>query len=354
MFNDIYKERNVLVTGHTGFKGSWLAYWLTRLGANVMGAALPPSTEPNHYDLLTLRDRMASYVGVDLRTNFSIPQDTEIVFHLAAMAIPVLSFQDPAEVFNANVMGTVHVLDACRKCPTIKAVVMITTDKVYEAKEWGWGYREIDELGGLDPYSASKVCAEYVIRCYREQFIPMVATARAGNVIGGGDWTYMRLIPDIARAAFKGEPVPIYTPNATRPWQHVLEPLSGYLLLGQKLLEGHKWAADAWNFGPEGEMTVLEIVQAAQGAWSDVKYIIDEKETHPSMTRLLKLDSSKSKKELGWYPAWDMKFAVEQAIDWYRCFYTKGEIKTLENIRHYEAKMSSMEWHKSGGKNEEV
>ena len=341
-FNDIYKGRTVLVTGHTGFKGSWLSLWLSMLGAKVIGYSLPPSTEPNHYELLKLWERISLFSVFDNIGTERVPVlpgDPEIVFHLAAMAIPVKSFDNPPEVIRSNVLGTANILEACRRCKSVKAVVMITTDKVYESKEWGWGYRENDNLGGDDPYSMSKVCAEHVIRCYRKQFLPQIATARAGNVIGGGDWTYMRLIPDIARATAEGRPVEIYTPRATRPWQHVLEPLSGYLRLGQLLFEGNDVASE-WNFGPEGEMTVLEIVEEAKKAWGKVEYVIHEKETHPSMTRLLKLDSTRSKKELGWEPRWNMRMGVWMAMNWYKNYYEKGQINSEEDIDSYTYQVS--------------
>jgi len=263
----------------------------------------------------------------------------DLVFHLAAKAIVARTFHEPRETFENNIMGTVNLLEACRQQPSIKGIVLITTDKVYANKEWDWGYRENDELGGEDPYSVSKVCIEHIIKCYRTQFLPMIATARAGNVIGGGDWAEKRLIPDIARAAAEGREVEIHTPNATRPWQHVLEPLSGYLMLGQKLLEGDQSFATNWNFGPEGEMTVLDILKIAQGVWPKVKYVVKEEETHPSMVELLKIDSTEARKVLGWRPQLKREKAVDWAIWGYRDYYESGIVNTDDNITLYEDRM---------------
>jgi len=235
-------------------------------------------------------------------------------------------------------MGAVNILEACRQCPSVKGIVMITTDKVYEDQNWMWGYREGDNLGGKDPYSASKVCVEQVIRCYRESFGMNIATARAGNVIGGGDWSYKRLIPDIVKAASKGEKVVVHTPNATRPWQHVLEPLSAYLLLGQKILEGQD-VNDTFNIGPEGEMSVLDVLKTAQEVWPAVQWEIDEAQTHPFMVYLLKIDSTKIRK-LGWKPVWNMQEAVETTVLWYRQFYEEGKINSTIDIDAYEEEMS--------------
>lgn len=346
MFNDIYKGKKVLVTGSTGFKGSWITLWLQKLGADVTGYSLPPASDPSHYRLLNLP---RTTMWMDLM-NYEILERViwigkpEIVFHLAASAIVAKTFDDPRGTFINNVIGAVNVLEACRHTPSVKAIVMITTDKVYANKEWGWGYRENDELGGLDPYSASKVCVEHVIECYRNQFLPFIATARAGNVIGGGDWAYKRLIPDIVRATAEGRPVEVHTPNATRPWQHVLEPLAGYLTLGQKLILGHPGAADRWNFGPTGEMTVLQVLEVAKEVWPKIEYVVKEEETHPSMVELLKIDSSRAKKELGWRPVWTMKEAIKNTISWYRDYYEGGNVTSMTDILAYETEM------KYGGK----
>ncbi len=335
MFNDVYRNKKVLITGHTGFCGSWLCQWLLTLGAEVYGLSRPPHTDPNHYTLLGLHERVTEKYG-NIQENYHMIElwKPDIVFHLAANAIVARTFHEPLETFESNVMGAVHLLEACRNIEKPPVVVMITTDKVYANKEWQWGYRENDELGGLDPYSASKVCVEQVIQCYRTQFLPMIATARAGNVIGGGDWAYARLIPDIVRATVENRPVEVHTPNATRPWQHVLEPLAGYLMLGVKLMEGDKRFATNWNFGPTGEMTVLQVLQEAQSAWSEIKYEVIEQETHPSMVQLLKIDSTEARKVLGWVPQWGMQEAVRRTINWYKYFYN-GIVTTETDIARY-------------------
>lgn len=343
MFDGIYEGKKVLVTGPCGFKGSWLLRWLRKLGAGaIVGYGHKPRTIPNHFDLL--------YPGHDNRPDNDLLDfedlqrvinsvQPDIIFHIAAKAIVARTFHEPRETFENNIMGAVNILEACRLQPSIKGIVMITTDKVYSNKEWDWGYRENDELDGEDPYSASKVCIEHVIKCYRTQFFPMIATARAGNVIGGGDWAEKRLIPDIVRATAEGREVEIHTPNATRPWQHVLEPLSGYLMLGQKLLEGKQEFATNWNFGPEGEMTVLDILKVAQEVWPKVKYVVKEEETHPSMVELLRIDSTEARKRLKWKPQLDIKKAVIWTIEWYRDFYKSGKIDTDVDIIAYECLM---------------
>ena len=336
---EIYKDKRVLITGATGFKGSWLMLWLNKLGADTRGFSLHPPTEKSHFELLELDSIIGDLRSMHHITGFVREFKPQIVFHLAASAIVANTFKDPQGTFDNNVMGAVNILEAVRQTDSSTPVVMITTDKVYANKEWGWGYRENDELGGLDPYSASKVCVEHVIECYRSQFTPYIATARAGNVIGGGDWAYKRLIPDIVRATVKGEAVEVHTPHATRPWQHVLEPLAGYLTLGERLLLGDRMAADRWNFGPEGEMTVLDILKIAKEEWPEVDYIVKEEETHPSMVQLLKIDSSRSRKELGWKPVWDMDMAVRRTILWYCQYYKGGLISTEGDIVDYESRM---------------
>jgi len=341
MFNDVYRGKKVLVTGHCGFKGSWCCYWLKRLGAEVVGYGHPPNTEPNHHTLLgnkTLVFPIVDLLKFKMLTYTMMLFKPDLIIHLAAKAIVARTFTEPRETFENNIMGAVNILEAARQCESVKGVVMITTDKCYENKEWSWGYRENDELGGVDPYSASKVCIEQVIRCYRESFGMNIAVARAGNVIGGGDWSYKRLIPDIVRAASKGEKVVVHTPNATRPFQHVLEALNGYLLLGQNILEG-KDVNRAWNFGPEGEMSVLQVLQVAKEYWGKVDWVVDDTPTHPHMVYLLKIDSTESKKLLGWKPVWNMERAVAQSIMWYREYYEEGNVTTLVDIEEFEHEM---------------
>jgi CDP-glucose 4,6-dehydratase len=334
---DIYKDKVVMVTGAYGFKGSWLCEWLRKLGAAVVEYGHPPSTEPNHHNLLgyvvgdeTRQDLLDYYLLLETM----VETEPDLVIHLAARAIVARTFTEPRETFENNVMGAVNILEACRLTPSVEGVVFITTDKVYEDKNWGWGYRENDELGGYDPYSASKVCCEHVIQCYRKSFGLNIATARAGNVIGGGDWSFKRLIPDIVRATAKGEKVVVHTPNATRPWQHVLDALYGYLLLGEKILKGED-VNRAWNFGPTEEMSVLDILTIAKEVWPEVCWEVNEADTHPFMVYLLKLDSSESYKRLGWKPRWGMKYSVARAVRWYKEYYETGKILTNNDIEDY-------------------
>lgn len=343
MFGRFYEGRRVMVTGCYGFKGSWLVRWLEKMGATVYEFGHLPRTQPSHAQLLGKISRKEMHESdlLDYDATYLAVQDfqPEIIFHLAAKAVVAETFKYPRYTFYNNIMSTVNLLEAVRKVGCVRGVVVITTDKVYSNKEWNWGYRENDELGGSDPYSASKVCVEQVIDCYRKEFFPMIATARAGNVIGGGDWSEHRLIPDIIKAAIAGKEVEIHTPSATRPWQHVLEPLSGYLKLGQKLLEGNASVARHWNFGPAGEMTVMDVLRAAQRAWPLIKCVIKEQETHPSMVQLLKIDSTEARKRLKWKPVWRMEAAVRITIAWYREYYEKNIVLTDRQIDYYEGGM---------------
>jgi CDP-glucose 4,6-dehydratase len=339
MFGDIYKGKKVLVTGAFGYKGSWACQWLKGLGAEVILYGHKPNTEPNHHDLLNDTKNPWDYLHFDLltwKTLLLIMQNSkpDLVIHLAAKAIVARTFTEPRETFENNVMGAVNILEACRLTQSVKGVVFITTDKVYKDENWQWGYRENDELGGFDPYSASKVCCEHVIQCYRKSFGMNIATARAGNVIGGGDWSYKRLIPDIVRATAKDENVIIHTPNATRPFQHVLDALYGYLLLGEQILKGND-VNRSWNFGPDGSMSVLQILEIAKEVWPDVEYEINEAETHPHMVYLLKLDSTESHNILHWKPVWGMKYSVARAVRWYKEYYETGKILTNNDIEDY-------------------
>jgi CDP-glucose 4,6-dehydratase len=339
-FEEIYKGKKVLLTGDTGFKGSWMRLWLEKLGAEVCGYSLPPATQPNHYELLYGKafPRGCDILDIGMLGKVMREFRPDIVFHLAANAVVAKTFEDPRGTFNVNVMGSVNVLEAVRQNPGVKGVVMIVTDKVYESREWNYAYRECDELGGLDPYSASKVCVEHVIKCYRNSFGMNIASARAGNVIGGGDWTYARLIPDIVRAASKGEKVQVHTPEATRPFQHVLDALSGYLLLGQAILDGRD-VGRAWNFGPTDSLSVLEVLELAKLIWPQVDWEVDNEPTHPHMVYLLKIDSTESKKLLGWKPIWDMQHAVMMSVLWYKVYYETGDVITSYDIRDYEEGM---------------
>ena len=328
---EIYKGKKVLVTGCCGFKGSWLCRWLEHLGAKVTGFGHLPSTIPSHHALLAAPfPEIQDILGMDDLYGHK----PDLVIHLAAKAIVARTFTEPKETFENNVMGAVNILEACRLTPSVKGIVFITTDKVYRDENWEWGYRENDKLDGIDPYSASKVCCEHVIQCYRKSFGLNIATARAGNVVGGADWSFKRLLPDIVRATAKGEKVVVHTPNATRPFQHVLDALYGYLLLGEQILKGND-VNRSWNFGPTGSMTVLQVLETAKEVWPEVEWEINEAETHPFMVYLLKLDSTESRKLLGWEPRWNMKYAVARSIRWYKEFYQTGKVLTTEDIEDY-------------------
>lgn len=349
MFNGAYNDRRVLITGHTGFKGSWLTFWLSQLGAKVTGYSLPPPTEPNHYTLLN--PKINSITGdlrdADLLKKVFREHRPEIVFHLAAQAIVRLSYKDPVETFSSNVMGTINLFEAARTADSLRAIVNITSDKCYENREWVWGYRENDPLGGYDPYSASKGCAEIVTASYRNSFFnineygkqhsTLVASARAGNVIGGGDWAVDRLIPDIMRAVDRNEKVKIRNPMATRPWQHVLEPLSGYLMLGQKLLEGVTECAESWNFGPseDGSITVGKIAEEVKKIWPKIDYEIERQPDQPHEAGMLRLDCSKARSKLHWAPVWNGEKTFEKTTQWYRSFYESSGLKSSEDLKSF-------------------
>lgn len=350
LFGGHYAGRRVLVTGHTGFKGAWLSLWLTQLGAQVQGLALP-AEGPSHADLLGL-DIDASLV--DLRDGAAVRaavlrQQPEIVFHLAAQALVRPSYAEPAETFATNVQGLVHLYEAVRATSSVRAVVVATTDKVYANEHTRRGYREDDRLGGHDPYSASKACAELVSASYRASFFGRddgrghavaLATARAGNVIGGGDWSVDRLLPDLVRAALSNEVCVLRNPGATRPWQHVLEPLAGYLLLGWQLLTQPAKHARAWNFGPDaqGHLSVADIVAGFSRHWPALQHRVD---TRGSATlheaELLHLDCGLSHRELGWRPVWDAATMLGRTASWYRDHHELGRLNSLDDLRRYVA-----------------
>lgn len=360
MFDNIYHNRKVLITGHTGFKGSWLVLWLSQMGANITGYSLRPPTQPNHSRLLdvNIHSIVADVRDTDQLKQVFLEQQPDIVFHLAAQAIVRLSYQDPLDTLSSNVMGTVNVLEAARACGTVRAIINVTSDKCYENRESLWGYREIDALGGYDPYSASKGCAEIVTSCWRNSFFnpgnygnthsTLVASARAGNVIGGGDWAVDRLIPDIMRAVDQKERVRIRNPHATRPWQHVLEPLSGYLLLGQRLLEGRKEFAEAWNFGPSEKETVSvgEVVSLAKQVWPKIDYEINQQPDQPHETGTLRLDCSKAQAKLKWSPVWSGMDTIKKTVLWYKAFYEANDILSFEQLQHYlaDAQSQNITW----------
>lgn len=326
-----WKNKRVFLTGHTGFKGSWLALWLHRMGAIVTGYALDPPTKPSLFELAEIAELVDSKIG-DIRYAESIIKavseaNSEIVIHMAAQSLVRESYKTPAETYAINVMGTVNLFEAIRQCPSVRAVVNVTTDKCYENKEWYWGYRENEPMGGYDPYSSSKGCSELVTSAYRQSFFNpqnyekhgvAVASARAGNVIGGGDWATDRLICDCIRALSAGEEIVIRSPNAIRPWQHVLEPLSGYMLLAQRLYENGPEFAGAWNFGPDDAdaQPVEWIVRRMCDLWGNgATYRINQGD-QPHEATYLKLDCTKAKTMLGWRPRWNLEQALESIVTW--------------------------------------
>lgn len=343
---DFWQGKKVVLTGHTGFKGSWLAIWLKSMGANVIGISLDPPTSPSLYEKANVADGMIS-LRQDIRDadaikDLFIQHQPEIVFHLAAQPLVRYSYDHPVETYATNVMGTLHVLEGIRHIDSVKSAIMVTTDKCYENKEWCWGYRENEPMGGYDPYSSSKGATELLIASYRNSYFADqrtttgIASVRAGNVIGGGDWAKDRLIPDIVRAFLQHEPVHIRNPHAIRPWQHVLEPLAGYLMLAEKLFVDHQYA-QAWNFGPydNDARSVEWIVKKIADKWEDADWVIDQGD-HPHEAHYLKLDCSKAHTELGWKPAWDLETALTKIIDWYKSEQTAGvEALCLQQIAAY-------------------
>lgn len=339
LFDNIYHDRKVLITGHTGFKGSWLCMLLHRLGAEVYGYALEPPTQPSLFKEAHIDELANSTIG-DIRDYNHLlltlqSVNPEIVIHMAAQPIVRESYKNPRETYEVNVMGTVNLLDAIRQTPSVKAIVNVTTDKCYENKEWNWGYRENEPMGGYDPYSNSKGCSELVTSSFRNSFFNesvfenhgvSLASARAGNVIGGGDWANDRLIPDFMRAITKGEKLEIRSPNAIRPWQHVLEPLTGYLMLAQKLyIDGPRFA-QAWNFGPDDQdaKNVGWITEQLCHLWGDdARYEINN-HPQPYEANYLKLDCSKAKNELDWHPHWNLKTTLQSIVVWNKAF-IKGD-----------------------------
>ncbi len=339
-----WKNKRVFITGHTGFKGSWLCLWLHRLGAVVSGYALQPPTDPSLFELCRVGTLVDSTIA-DVRDSEALAAallkaDPEIVIHMAAQPLVRDSYRVPVETYAVNVLGTVHLLEAVRKCRSVKAVVNVTTDKCYENKEWVWGYREQEPLGGYDPYSSSKACSELVTAAYRSSYFNSnsssepgvaLATARAGNVIGGGDWAADRLVPDCVRAMLQGSPVRVRNPHAIRPWQHVLEPLSGYLLLAQKLFEDGPRFSEAWNFGPDDDdaRPVEWIVKRLCDRWGGKASFTIDQGDHPHEAHYLKLDCSKAKTKLGWQPRWNLDRALEEVLDWTRCYRDGNDLATV-------------------------
>jgi CDP-glucose 4,6-dehydratase len=334
-----WRGKRVLLTGHTGFKGGWLSLWLQSLGAELSGFALTPPTTPNLFTVAAVGTGMQSTIG-DIRDYESVRAcmarfRPEVVIHMAAQPLVRLSYADPVGTYATNVMGTVHVLEAARQVGSVRAIVNVTTDKCYENREWVWGYREDEAMGGHDPYSSSKGCAELVTSAYRRSFLDRngiaAASARAGNVIGGGDWAADRLVPDVLRAFDRGQPVLIRNPQATRPWQHVLEPLSGYLLLAQRVVENGQLFAEGWNFGPGDHdvRSVQWVVEALVRSWgAQASWQLDAA-AHPHEAHDLKLDISKAQRRLAWHPRWPLHRALDQVTTWHRAWRTGADMRQL-------------------------
>lgn len=347
-----WEGKRVYLTGHTGFKGSWLSLWLTEMGAIVKGYALSPPTTPSLFEQAKVAENIESQVG-DIRdfetlAGSMVRFSPDILIHMAAQPLVRLSYKEPLETYDTNVMGTVKVLEAARSCSNLKAIVSVTTDKCYENKEWVWGYRENESMGGYDPYSSSKGCAELVTSAYRRSFMQEqgigLASARAGNVIGGGDWADDRLIPDILRAFEKKQPVVIRNPAATRPWQHVLEPLSGYLVLAQNLYQNPTEFAEGWNFGPfdDDAKPVDWILNHMVQNWQGSSWDLD-KNAHPHEAGYLKLDISKAKSRLNWSPTWRLEQTLTKIINWHQAWLNEADVKglCLKEINEYMRDMNN-------------
>ncbi len=351
-----WKDKKVLITGHTGFKGSWLALWLQSMGAQTIGYSLESPTIPSLFEICKVADKMTSLNG-DVRdikkmSDVVTEYKPEIVFHLAAQSLVRRSYREPIETYETNVMGTVNLFEVCRSAPSVRVIINITSDKCYENKGWVSGYREDDAMGGYDPYSSSKGCAELVTSAYiKSYFNPdkyrehgkSVASVRAGNVIGGGDWAEDRLIPDCIRAFMSEKISEIRYPDAVRPWQHVFEPLYGYLLLGQRLYEDGTKFTGAWNFGPDDNdvKSVRWVVERITSMWGDNASWKITTDNHPYEAHYLKLDCSKAKAKLGWYPQWDLNLSLEKTVEWYKAYCNKEDMFnfSLNQIKSYKTHM---------------
>jgi CDP-glucose 4,6-dehydratase len=346
---DFWRNKRVFVTGHTGFKGGWLALWLQSMGAQVHGYALDSPTQPNLFTVAEVGTGMASSVIGDIRDADKLRHamqtaNPEVIFHLAAQPLVLYSYDQPVETYSVNVMGTVHLFEAVRATPSVKAVVNITTDKCYENREWVWAYRETEAMGGFDPYSSSKGCAELVAAAYRRSFFEpagiALASARAGNVIGGGDWAENRLLPDFLRAIDAGLTLKIRSPQATRPWQHVLEPLSGYLRLAELLFSEGGTYSEGWNFGPNDEdaRSVQWIIERMTDMYPGMTWQCDDGQ-HLHEANYLKLDSSKAKHRLGWRVRWRLQTALQKTFEWHQAWRNGEDMcaLTLLQIAQYKA-----------------
>lgn len=344
---EFWHNKRVFLTGHTGFKGGWLALWLQSLGAKVIGYSLSPPTEPNFFTVTNVEQGLEQHIIADIRDGETLKRamqnaQPDIVLHLAAQPLVRYSYIEPVETYQTNVIGTVNVLEAVRATPSVKAALNITTDKCYENREWLWGYRENEALGGFDPYSSSKACAELVTAAYRQSFLQArgvaLATARAGNVIGGGDWATDRLIPDFLRAIDARQALIIRSPESIRPWQHVLEPLSGYLLLAEKLFTDGATYAEAWNFGSDDSdaKPVRWILEQLAVLRPDLVWQCDTA-PQPHEAHYLKLDSSKAKQRLAWQPRWQLATALQKTVLWHEAWLRGENMRavSLEQIDEY-------------------
>lgn len=339
---EFWKDKKVFVTGHTGFKGSWLSIWLQHLGAEVCGYSLDAPTEPNNFTVSRTSANMLSILD-DTRNRDSVFRvmqkfKPEVVFHLAAQPLVRESYSDPFTTYETNVMGTLNVLDAARQTPSVKSIVNVTTDKCYENKEWPWGYRENEPMGGYDPYSSSKGCSELLTSAFKRSYDMPLASARAGNVIGGGDWANDRIVPDTLAAFSKNKPVVVRYPDAIRPWQHVLEPLSGYLTLAEKLYDNNKYA-DSWNFGPNEDdaKPVRYILDYMKDKWSSNADWRTDGGNHPHEAHYLKLDIGKAKTYLNWHPRWSLNKALDATIEWHKSWLEGKNMQdvSIEQIKNY-------------------
>lgn len=355
-----WRGRRVLITGHTGFKGSWLSLWLHNLGASITGLALAPPTQPNLFEKARIGELIEN-IGADVRDLGAVQKvmdatAPEVVFHLAAQPLVRLSYEQPVETYATNVMGTVHVLEAARRVGTVKAFVCITTDKCYENREWVWPYRETDPMGGYDPYSSSKGCAELIVSAYRRSYFQAesaleLASVRAGNVIGGGDYAQDRLIPDLVRAFELGETPQIRSPHAVRPWQHVLEALGGYLMIAERLLSKTPGFADAWNFGPSADdaRPVSWIVNQLSKGWGNNSETLPWTGSVPHEAGLLQLDISKARAQLGWRPALPLGEALDWIVEWHKAVGSGADprVITMQQIESYAERAKSLGLFKS-------
>lgn len=354
MFDGVYNKRRCLITGHTGFKGSWLGFWLEQLGAEICGVALPQE-EPSHYGCLApaYDSRFCDIRDLENLEKIFTSFQPEIVFHLAAQPLVRLSYREPVETFSVNVMGTVNLLECCKRCASVRSVVVVTTDKCYENPESGIPFAESSPLGGHDPYSCSKAAAEMVVAGYnRSFFIPgqkiFCCSARAGNVIGGGDWAQDRLIPDLVRGAAAGVTARLRNPGAVRPWQHVLEPLSGYLWLGAGLFQGKSRWCGSWNFGPaENEtLTVGEVAEKMHRCWEKMHFEYQKEDGAPHEAAFLRLDCSRAAELLKWNGVWAPEKAISQTVRWYRAYYENQKIMTADDLELYcrDAEKRGLAW----------